>query len=596
MAPVVTVEAVYPGAVAQTVADTIAAPIEQQVNGVENARWLRSRSENGGRYRLRIEFAKGTDPDMAKVLVQNRVSLAMPVLPQETAQAGITVSFDAPPARILALRSSDARREAQYLGNLASSRVLKQLQQVPSVGSVELVVNPQPVVHVCVDLEKLSAPALTILDVKNRLKLELDDQPKGVDGDIEGLRQIVLKTTPGGSVIRLRDVARVQLVGGEATRFILLDGRPAVAVVVRSAVGPLAPAGETELRRQLTTIQLQLPKGVSLDEFFSCDQRGGEKGAGADYWSIETTFPPGASLERNAQLLSTVEADLRHTPGVKSTLTLSENPFTAFRDGPCILLRFEGAAARERNGVMADIRRRLNSVKDFAIRIRHLSPQGGADETMDMAIVGPEADLLRKCAHALVERLRKHKDLIDISLDTAESPSPFINVDREDAARAGVDLHELSATLQAYGGIEVGRFRQFGASLPVKLEIDVPGNGAFEKLASVKVRGVDGKLFAISQIARVRKRSEPWHVDRLNLDPMVHLYAAPVAGVSTAQAWATCKRAATEVRKELGLREEYRLHWISPRQEPRAWRQELGAGRFIETIETYDLTGPVTAP
>ena len=181
-------------------------------------------------------------------------------------------------------------------------------------------------------------------------------------------------------------------------------------------------------------------------------------------------------------------------------------------------------------------------------------------------------NLLRKCAHALVERLRKDKDLIDISLDTAESPSPFINVDREHAARAGVDLHELFATLQAYGGIEVGRFRQFGASLPVKLEIDVPGNGAFEKLASVKVRGVDGKLFAISQIARVRKSSEPWHVDRLNLDPMVHLYAAPVAGVSTAQAWATCKRAAMEVRKELGLREEYRLHWISPRQEPGEWK------------------------
>ena len=101
--PVVTVETVYPGASAEVVTNTIAVPIEQQVAGVEKALWLWSRSEDNGKYCLRVAFAKGTDPQQARKLVQDRVDLALPMLPQAMVQGRPTVSFDAPTTRSCAV-------------------------------------------------------------------------------------------------------------------------------------------------------------------------------------------------------------------------------------------------------------------------------------------------------------------------------------------------------------------------------------------------------------------------------------------------------------------------------------------------------------
>ncbi|MGA2258557.1 MAG: efflux RND transporter permease subunit, partial [Thermoguttaceae bacterium] len=113
---VISVEAVYPGASAQVVADTVAAPIEQQVNGVEKMRYMRSRSSNDGTYSLHVTFAENADADMALVLVQNRVALALPVLPDAVQQRGIAVKKKAPGAiLIVILRSPDGSRNIRDL-------------------------------------------------------------------------------------------------------------------------------------------------------------------------------------------------------------------------------------------------------------------------------------------------------------------------------------------------------------------------------------------------------------------------------------------------------------------------------------------------
>ena len=140
-----------------------------------------------------------------------------------------------------------------------------------------------------------------------------------------------------------------------------------------------------------------------------------------------------------------------------------------------------------------------------------------------------------------------------------------INFNSKDAARLGVSHHEfVTACLSG----EVGCIRKFGQELPVKLEFDPPDRLSRGNLASLKVRGVDGKLIAIDQFAKVTETTTPSRVDRLNGRPMVHLYANPAAGVSPAHAWAVCNAVAADVRKELNLDDKYRLQWIWLRPEP----------------------------
>src|SRR5262245_12564914 len=135
--PVIRVEAVYPGANAAVVADTVAAPIEQQVNGVEHLRSLVSRCDNDGRYTLRVTFEPGTDLNLVQGLVQNRVNLALPTLPDDVRRAGVTVKKG--PAGVLAfvaLSSPDSSRDVLYLSNYATIHLKDELSRLAGVANV----------------------------------------------------------------------------------------------------------------------------------------------------------------------------------------------------------------------------------------------------------------------------------------------------------------------------------------------------------------------------------------------------------------------------------------------------------------------------
>ena len=137
--PVVTVEAVYPAARAQSVADLIAAPIEQQVNGVEKMASLESRSGNDGSYLLSVSFRTGVDPNMALKLVQNRVSLALPILPVAVQNAGLTLRKTSPGVLMLAaLTSPDGRYDSMYLSNYSTIQLKDELLRVVGVNDVKL--------------------------------------------------------------------------------------------------------------------------------------------------------------------------------------------------------------------------------------------------------------------------------------------------------------------------------------------------------------------------------------------------------------------------------------------------------------------------
>jgi len=163
---VISVEAVYPGASAQVVADTVAAPIEQQVNGVEKMRSMRSRCNNDGTYTLHVTFAEGADANMAQVLVQNRVALALPVLPDVVQKRGITVKKKSPGTiMIVILRSPDGSRNIRELSNEATVRLKDELARLPGTGDVTCIGCIDCGARVKLNPEKMAASNLTAGDV-----------------------------------------------------------------------------------------------------------------------------------------------------------------------------------------------------------------------------------------------------------------------------------------------------------------------------------------------------------------------------------------------------------------------------------------------
>src|SRR3954466_7524388 len=164
--PTVEVYAVYPGANARVVADTVAAPIEQQVNGVEGMMYMSSQCTNDGNYTLTVTFKLGIDLNIAQVLVQNRVALAQPILPDLVKRRGITVKKKSPSTlMIVNLVSPDGSRDSLYLSNYATIQLRDELARLPGVGDITYLGQRDYSMRVWLDPQRMSARSLSASDV-----------------------------------------------------------------------------------------------------------------------------------------------------------------------------------------------------------------------------------------------------------------------------------------------------------------------------------------------------------------------------------------------------------------------------------------------
>jgi multidrug efflux pump len=231
--PTVQVNCTYPGANAQVVAETVAAPIEQQVNGVEDMLYMSSQSTNDGQYNLTVTFKNGVDLDMAQVLVQNRVNLALPQLPEVIRKTGLTTKKRSPNILLaISLISPDGRYDQLYLSNYALMQVRDELARLPGVGDVMLFGQRDYSMRVWVDADRMASRGLTAGDVAAALReqnaavalgqLGQPPAPPGLEYQLplstlgrlstpEQFERIVLKRTRDGRMTLLRDVARVEL-------------------------------------------------------------------------------------------------------------------------------------------------------------------------------------------------------------------------------------------------------------------------------------------------------------------------------------------------------------------------------------------------
>ncbi len=285
--PTIQVIATYPGANAMTVANTIAAPIEEQVNGVENMLYMSSQSTNDGSYVLAVTFAIGTDPNSDQVLVQNRVALALPQLPAQVQLQGVSVKKTSPNILLAVnLISPDNRYDTLYLSNYATIHVRDKLLRISGITDVMIFGERDYSMRLWLDPDKLSARNLTVTDVADAIRgqnvqvaagqVGQEPVPKGQQfqlpmnalGRLESVRQfgdIILKTgqgTPATPVVRLRDVGYAEWGAESYDVSNRLDGRPAVGLGVFQLPGSNALQVAQAVKDKMETLKASFPPGL----------------------------------------------------------------------------------------------------------------------------------------------------------------------------------------------------------------------------------------------------------------------------------------------------------------------------------------------
>ncbi|MGD9066210.1 MAG: efflux RND transporter permease subunit, partial [Desulfobacterales bacterium] len=282
--PTVAVSTTYPGANARVVAETVAAPIEQEVNGVENMIYMSSTSASDGSYNLTVSFDVGTDLDMAQVLVQNRVKLAEAKLPEEVKRQGVnTKKKSTNIVLIISLFSPDGRFDELYLSNYATLRLRDVLSRIDGVGDVSVFPASDYSMRIWLDPPKLKSRDLTTEDVLAALREQNVQvaagqigQPPAPPGqsfqytvnvlgrltEIEQFDDIIIKTAEGGRITRLKDIARIDLGGKSYDLTSGLTGQPSASVLIYQLPGANALNVAQKLYATMEELQTYFPEGL----------------------------------------------------------------------------------------------------------------------------------------------------------------------------------------------------------------------------------------------------------------------------------------------------------------------------------------------
>jgi hydrophobic/amphiphilic exporter-1 (mainly G- bacteria), HAE1 family len=285
--PTIQVSAVYPGANAQVVAETVGTPIEQEVNGVEGMMYMQSTSASDGSYSLTVTFEVGTDLDIASVMVQNRVAIAQPRLPSEVTQQGITTKKRSTSITlVLALTSEVKEFDTLFLGNYASKNIKDELARIDGVGEVVVFGGADYSMRVWLDPEKLKARQLTTQDVVAAIReqnvqvaagqigqppvpegqaFQLTINTLGRLSDVEQFENLIVKSDAAGRFTRVSDVARVELGGKDYNLQSSESGSPGVVILVYQLPGANALDVASGVRAKMAELEARFPEGIAAN-------------------------------------------------------------------------------------------------------------------------------------------------------------------------------------------------------------------------------------------------------------------------------------------------------------------------------------------
>ncbi len=292
--PTVVVRAQYPGANPKVIAETVATPLEEAINGVEGMLYMNSQATTDGVMTLNVTFALGTDPDKAQQLVQNRVAQAEPRLPEEVRRTGVATVKSSPDfIMVVHLVSPNDRYDITYLRNYAALNVKDRLARLPGVGQVQMWGGGEYAMRAWLDPRKMAERGLAAGDVVRAIREQNVQAAAGVVGASPGLPgidlqlsinaqgrlqneeefgEIIVKTGADGAVTRLRDVARLELGSNDYALRSLLDNKPAMATGVFAAPGSNAIAIADSVRATMTELKKTMPEGVDYEIVYDTTQ------------------------------------------------------------------------------------------------------------------------------------------------------------------------------------------------------------------------------------------------------------------------------------------------------------------------------------
>ncbi|HCK8622113.1 TPA: efflux RND transporter permease subunit [Salmonella enterica] len=283
--PAVSISATYPGADAQTVQDTVTQVIEQNMNGIDNLMYMSSTSDSAGSVTITLTFQSGTDPDIAQAQVQNKLQLATPLLPQEVQQQGISVEKSSSSFLMVAGFVSDNPNTTQDdISDYVASNIKDSISRLNGVGDVQLF-GAQYAMRIWLDANLLNKYQLTPVDVINQLKVQNDQIAAGQLGgtpalpgqqlnasiiaqtrlkDPEEFGKVTLRVNTDGSVVHLKDVARIELGGENYNVVARINGKPASGLGIKLATGANALDTATAIKAKLAELQPFFPQGMKV--------------------------------------------------------------------------------------------------------------------------------------------------------------------------------------------------------------------------------------------------------------------------------------------------------------------------------------------
>ncbi|MBF2713618.1 efflux RND transporter permease subunit [Agrobacterium vitis] len=285
--PSIVVRATYPGANPKVIAETVATPLEEQINGVEGMLYMSSQATSDGVMTLTVTFKLGTDPDKAQQLVQNRVSQAEPRMPEEVKSLGVTTVKSSPDLMMVVnLISPDNRYDITYLRNYGVLNIKDRLARIAGVGQVQIFGSGDYSMRIWIDPQQAAEHGLAASDITTAIRAQNVQAAAGIIGgspslpgvDVqlnvnaqgrlqtpEDFGNIIVKSGANGQITRLRDVARVELGASDYALRSLLDSKAAVAIPVFQAPGSNAITISDEVVRTMDELQLAMPEGVKYE-------------------------------------------------------------------------------------------------------------------------------------------------------------------------------------------------------------------------------------------------------------------------------------------------------------------------------------------
>lgn len=582
--PTVHVSCVYPGANAKVLADTVAAPIEQQVNGVEDMLYMSSQCTNDGAYSLTITFKLGTDLDMAQVRVQNRVAMAVPNLPEAVRQTGVTTNKQSPNLLLVVnLVSPDGRYGQLYLSNFATIQVKDVLARLEGVGSVGLLGQQDYSMRLWLDPEKLAARDLTAGDVIRALReqnvqvaagqIGQPPVPRGIDFQYtmnaagrlttpEEFAGIIIKTGSQGQLTRVGGIGRVELGARSQDQMCTLGGKPTAGLGVFQVPGSNAVATAHRVRAEMETLKSrQFPEGLDYAIVydttlgFRATPTGFVPDQDKGYLLVCAQLPDSASFERTCEVTRRMDEISRAMPGVKHALSIAGQSFLMNANGSnfasmfVILDPFDHRESEELHAaaIAARLRKQLFvEIEGAAIAVFGAPPVDGLGNAGGfMLMVEDRGDRGLETLEAEVDRLvdqgNRASGLVGLmAMFRANAPQLFADIDRANCKAMGVALDDVFEALQVFlGGYYVNDFNEFGRTWQVNLQADARFRLHPEDVKRLKVRNAEGQMAPLGAVVQVRDATGPQLITRYNTYPAAAVNGNWAPNMSSGEAIAT---------------------------------------------------------